>query len=101
AGDAATVVRPHNTSGVAKALQDASAFEEAWRRAGTWSELLDGYHAARGAAGREMVALARRLGRGQVEQTPAWSTMNHREVQSWWQELLDGAADIGGQAMRP
>ncbi|WP_327135025.1 monooxygenase [Streptomyces sp. NBC_01343] len=99
AGDAATVVRPHNTSGVAKALQDASAFEDAWRRAGSWAELLGGYHAARGAAGREMVALARRLGRGQVEQTPAWAAMDHREVESWWRELLDGAADIGGQAM--
>ncbi|MER7463029.1 FAD-dependent monooxygenase [Streptomyces sp. NPDC097981] len=101
AGDAATVVRPHNTSGAAKALQDATAFEDAWRRAGTWAELLQAYQAARGAAGREMVALARRLGRGQVEQTPAWATMDHREAQSWWQGQLGGAADIGGQAMRP
>ncbi|MFB6810635.1 FAD-dependent monooxygenase [Streptomyces sp. NPDC056387] len=101
AGDAATVVRPHNTSGAAKALQDATAFEEAWRRSGTWAELLHAYQAARGAAGREMVALARRLGRGQVEQTPAWAAMDHREVQSWWQALLGGASDIGGQALRP
>ncbi|WP_328619221.1 FAD-dependent monooxygenase [Streptomyces sp. NBC_00354] len=101
AGDAATVVRPHNTSGAAKALQDATAFEDAWRRAGTWDELLRAYQAARGAAGREMVALARRLGRGQVEQTPAWAAMNHREAESWWQGQLGGAADIGGQAMTP
>ncbi|MBT2408115.1 MULTISPECIES: FAD-dependent monooxygenase [unclassified Streptomyces] len=101
AGDAATVVRPHNTSGAAKALQDASAFEAAWRQAGSWEELLYAYQAARGAAGRELVALARRLGRAQVEQTPAWATMNHMEAQSWWQGQLAGAADIGGQAMTP
>ncbi|MET9888227.1 monooxygenase [Streptomyces sp. NPDC006430] len=101
AGDAATVVRPHNTSGAAKALQDATAFEDAWRRAGTWDALLHAYRTARGAAGREMVALARRLGRGQVEQTPAWATMNHREAETWWQGQLGGATGIGGQPMTP
>lgn len=34
-GDAATVVRPHNTSGAVKALQDAHAFEQAGRAAAT------------------------------------------------------------------
>ncbi|MFD0266459.1 FAD-dependent monooxygenase [Streptomyces sp. NPDC127106] len=99
AGDAASVVRPHNTSGAAKALQDASAFEAAWRGAGSWDGLLDGYRAARGAAGREMVALARRLGRAQVERTPAWSDMDGAAAQAWWEGQLAGAADIGGQAM--
>ncbi|MFE2288586.1 FAD-dependent monooxygenase [Streptomyces sp. NPDC059443] len=101
AGDAASVVRPHNTSGAAKALQDASAFEEAWRGTDSWQELLRGYQAARGAAGRELVALARRLGRAQVERTPDWGSMGHGEAQAWWQGQLAGAADIGGQALTP
>ncbi|MFI5979871.1 monooxygenase [Streptomyces sp. NPDC051555] len=100
-GDAATVVRPHNTSGAAKALQDASAFESAWRGAGSWEGLLRGYEEARGPAGRELVALARRLGRAQVERTPAWATMNEHDVESWWREQLGGAAGIGGQSIEP
>ncbi|MCX5377304.1 FAD-dependent monooxygenase [Streptomyces sp. NBC_00091] len=101
AGDAATVVRPHNTSGAAKALQDATAFAAAWGRAGTWEELLRDYQAARGAAGRELVALARRLGRAQVERTPAWARMSRAEAEAWWQGQLAGAPGIGGQAMTP
>lgn len=101
AGDAASVVRPHNTSGAAKALQDASAFEEAWRGTDSWEALLRGYQEARGAAGRELVALARRLGRAQVERTPQWGAMGHAEAQAWWQGQLAGAADIGGQALAP
>ncbi|MBT2482394.1 monooxygenase [Streptomyces sp. ISL-94] len=101
AGDAATVVRPHNTSGAAKALQDAAAFASAWRRSGSWAELLHGYRAARGAAGRELVALARRLGRAQVERTPDWAAMDHTEAATWWQGQLAGAPGIGGQAMTP
>ncbi|GHB55003.1 hypothetical protein GCM10010347_26110 [Streptomyces cirratus] len=99
AGDAAVVARPHTTSGAAKALQDASAFETAWRRSGSWDELLDAYRAARGPAGRELVALARRLGRAQVERTPAWAVMDGRAAQAWWRDQLADAADIGGQAM--
>ncbi|MFG2876967.1 FAD-dependent monooxygenase [Streptomyces sp. NPDC048337] len=99
AGDAASVVRPHNTSGAAKALQDATAFAEGWRGADSVEELLLAYDTARGPAGRELVALARRLGRAQVEQTPAWSAMSGPEMTAWWQSQLAGAASIGGQAM--
>ncbi|MFC9293429.1 FAD-dependent monooxygenase [Streptomyces sp. NPDC057011] len=99
AGDAASVVRPHNTSGAAKALQDAAAFAEGWRRADSVGELLRAYDAARGAAGRELVALARRLGRAQVERTPAWAAMSGPEMGVWWQSQLAGAPGIGGQAM--
>ncbi|MFD8411666.1 FAD-dependent monooxygenase [Streptomyces sp. NPDC059650] len=101
AGDAASVVRPHTTSGAAKALQDASAFEAAWRAAGSWAGLVAAYGASRGAAGRELVALARRLGRAQVERTPAWAQMDGPAADTWWQAQLAGAPDIGGRAMTP
>ncbi|MFC9819983.1 FAD-dependent monooxygenase [Streptomyces erythrochromogenes] len=101
AGDAASVVRPHNTSGAAKALQDATALADGWRRSESFGELLDGYHRARGAAGRELVALARRLGRAQVERTPAWAAMDGAGMAAWWQGQLDGAPGIGGRAMAP
>ncbi|MDJ0385160.1 monooxygenase [Streptomyces sp. G-G2] len=100
-GDAATVVRPHNTSGAAKALQDADAFESAWRGAASPAELLRAYERARGPAGRELVALARRLGRAQVERTPPWAAMTGADVASWWREQLAGAPGIGGQATVP
>ncbi|MFJ9768530.1 FAD-dependent monooxygenase [Streptomyces erythrochromogenes] len=100
-GDAASVVRPHNTSGAAKALQDATALADCWRRSESFEELLDGYHRARGAAGRELVALARRLGRAQVERTPAWAGMDGDGMAAWWQGQLDGAPGIGGRAMAP
>ncbi|MEU8431802.1 FAD-dependent monooxygenase [Streptomyces sp. NPDC029216] len=99
AGDAATVVRPHNTSGAAKALQDATAFGAAWGRAGSWEDLVAGYQAARGPAGRDLVGLARRLGRAQVEETPVWREMSAADVAGWWERQLAGAAGIGGQAM--
>ncbi|MER6197378.1 monooxygenase [Streptomyces sp. NPDC001586] len=100
-GDAATVVRPHNTSGAAKALQDATALADGWRRAGSFEELLRGYEESRGGAGRELVALARRLGRAQVEETPAWAAMDGGGMAAWWQAQLAGAPGIGGQAMAP
>ncbi|QES52062.1 monooxygenase [Streptomyces venezuelae] len=101
AGDAASVVRPHNTSGAAKALQDATAFAEGWRRCDSFEELVLGYEDARGPAGRELVALARRLGRAQVEQTPPWAEMDGRGMAAWWQGQLAGAPGIGGRAMTP
>ncbi|MGW0750960.1 monooxygenase [Streptomyces sp. NPDC002587] len=100
-GDAASVVRPHNTSGAAKALQDATAVAGIWRRCDSFEELLRGYQDARGAAGRELVALARRLGSAQVERTPAWAAMHPHDMHTWWQGQLGGAPGIGGQAMAP
>ncbi len=99
AGDAATVVRPHNTSGAAKALQDAAAFEAAWRRAAGWDDLLSGYERERGTAGRELVALGRRLGRAQVEAAPDWTTVDGPQVASWWERQLAGTAGFGGHAL--
>ncbi|MFG2989577.1 FAD-dependent monooxygenase [Streptomyces sp. NPDC048257] len=101
AGDAASVVRPHNTSGAAKALQDATALADGWRRCGSFEELLRGYEETRGAAGRELVALARRLGRAQVERTPPWAGMNGGEMEVWWRGQLGPATGIGGRAMTP
>ncbi|MEV8533786.1 FAD-dependent monooxygenase [Streptomyces sp. NPDC051211] len=101
AGDAASVVRPHNTSGAAKALQDATALADGWRRCDSFEELVLGYEDARGPAGRELVALARRLGRAQVEQTPVWADMDGRGMEAWWQGQLAGAPGIGGRAMAP
>lgn len=99
AGDAASVVRPHNTSGVAKALQDATAFGAAWRTAPSWERLVSDYQAARGPAGHELVALARRLGHAQVEQTPDWAAMSPGRAESWWRDVLAGAPDIGGRPL--
>ncbi|AUY49145.1 monooxygenase [Streptomyces sp. CB01881] len=99
AGDAATVVRPHNTSGVVKALQDACAFEDAWRTADSWAELLPVYDAERGAVGRETVEVGRRLGRAQVTEAPDWSAMDEAAMVDWWRQQVVGTGGFGGHAI--
>ncbi|MFB8202934.1 FAD-dependent monooxygenase [Kitasatospora purpeofusca] len=99
AGDAATLVRPHTTSGAAKALQDASAFEDAWRAAEGWADLLPGYDRERGAAGRALVELSRRLGRAQVTGAPDWSGVDGPAMAAWWRDQLGGSGGFGGLAL--
>ncbi|GHF35565.1 2-polyprenyl-6-methoxyphenol hydroxylase [Kitasatospora xanthocidica] len=99
-GDAATVVRPHNTSGAVKALQDAHAFERAGTgAAGSWSALLAAYDRERSAAGRELVDLGRTLGRAQVTEAPDWSAMDGPAMAAWWQHQLTGSGGFGGHAL--
>ncbi|MEU6232413.1 FAD-dependent monooxygenase [Kitasatospora sp. NPDC047058] len=100
AGDAATLVRPHNTSGAAKALQDACAFEEAWHASNGFADLLPAYDRERGEAGRALVDLGRRLGRFQVTEAPDWSVMDEPAMTAWWREQLAGTGGFGGLALR-
>ncbi|MEV6973024.1 FAD-dependent monooxygenase [Kitasatospora sp. NPDC093806] len=99
AGDAATLVRPHNTSGAAKALQDACAFEEAWRAAAGIDELLPVYDRERGAVGRALVELGRRLGRAQVTRAPDWTAIDEAGMAEWWRDQLAGTGGFGGLAL--
>ncbi|MET8540589.1 FAD-dependent monooxygenase [Kitasatospora sp. NPDC004799] len=98
-GDAATVVRPHNTSGAVKAMQDAHAFELAGREARSWPELLAAYDRERTAAGRELVELGRTLGRAQVTGAPDWSGMDEPAMTAWWRQQLAGSGGFGGHAL--
>ncbi|MFD9692874.1 FAD-dependent monooxygenase [Kitasatospora sp. NPDC059088] len=100
-GDAATVVRPHNTSGAVKALQDAHTFELAGRRLGgrSWGPLLAAYDRERTPAGRELVDLGRSLGRAQVTAAPDWSVMDGAAMADWWQGQLSGGPGFGGHAL--
>ncbi|MER6365113.1 monooxygenase [Kitasatospora sp. NPDC001527] len=99
AGDAATLVRPHTTSGAAKALQDACAFEDAWRASDDWAGLLPGYDLERGEAGRALVDLSRRLGRAQVTGAPDWSAIDGPGMAAWWRGQLGTSGGFGGLAL--
>lgn len=90
-GDAASVARPHIGGGSVKALQDATALETAWAAGSSWEDALERYGAARGAVGAAMVALARRMGGAQVENTPDWSAMDQPEFDVWWQDQNEGS----------
>ncbi|MFG3225772.1 monooxygenase [Kitasatospora sp. NPDC048194] len=100
-GDAATIVRPHNTSGAVKALQDAHAFELAGRRlgGGPWSAVLAEYDRETSAAGRALVDLGRRLGRAQVTEAPDWPGMDEPAMAAWWRDQVTGGGGFGGHAL--
>ncbi|MFJ4963374.1 monooxygenase [Streptomyces sp. NPDC088729] len=102
-GDAASVARPHIGGGSVKALQDAAALESAWSAGTSWTEVLQAYDAARGGVGAAMVALARRMGELQVENTPDWSGMAQPEFDVWWQDQNRGSdrrSGFGGHSIK-
>ena len=89
-GDASTITRPHTGSGATKALQDALALEQACAQHGTWSDALASYNEERSAAGNGLVALGRRIGRAQVEETPDWGSMSSDDFDEWTRRTLSG-----------
>ncbi|MFC9647225.1 FAD-dependent monooxygenase [Streptomyces sp. NPDC056937] len=102
-GDAASVARPHIGGGSVKALQDATALEAAWVAGSDWREVLERYDAGRRAVGAAMVALARRMGGAQVENTPDWSAMGQPEFDVWWQDQnrgSDRSSGFGGHSIK-
>ncbi|WP_405506233.1 FAD-dependent monooxygenase [Streptomyces cyaneofuscatus] len=90
AGDAAGVSRPHTASGAVKALQDALCLERVLRDEPTVGAALERYADERTAAGAHLVALGRRMGRAQVEETPDWAAMGQEEVDDWFRGVLAG-----------
>ncbi|WP_432102072.1 FAD-dependent monooxygenase [Streptomyces sp. bgisy091] len=102
-GDAASVARPHIGGGSVKALQDAHALERAWAAGDDWEEVLESYDAGRRAIGAAMVALARRMGAAQVENTPDWSAMGQPEFDEWWHDQNNGSdrrSGFGGHSVK-
>lgn len=102
-GDAASVARPHVGAGSVKALQDATALEAAWIAGESWKDVLERYDSGRGAVGSAMVALARRMGSTQVENTPDWSAMGQPEFDAWWQDQNSGSdrsSGFGGHSLK-
>ncbi|MFI1190094.1 FAD-dependent monooxygenase [Streptomyces californicus] len=102
-GDAASVTRPHIGGGSVKALQDATALEAAWKAGSGWQEVLERYDAGRGPVGAAMVALARRMGDAQVENTPDWAAMDQAGFDAWWQRQNSGSdrhSGFGGHSIK-
>lgn len=99
-GDAASVARPHIGGGSVKALQDATALEAAAVAGESWKEIAETYDANRGPVGSSLVALARRMGSAQVENTPEWGAMGQPEFEAWWQEQNSGNSGFGGHRLK-
>lgn len=102
-GDAASVARPHIGGGSVKALQDATALEAAAVAGGSWKEIAETYDTNRGAVGASLVALARRMGSAQVENTPDWDAMGQLEFDAWWQAQNSGSdrnSGFGGHRLK-
>ncbi|WP_419998964.1 FAD-dependent monooxygenase [Streptomyces boninensis] len=103
AGDSATVARPHTGGGTVKALQDATALETAGKSGSDWAKIGEVYDGDRSAVGGTIVALGRRLGRAQVEETPDWAGMRQDDLDAWWTEQNGGSdrrSGFGGQALK-
>lgn len=98
-GDAASIARPHTGSGAIKAVQDAAVLERSLRSADSWAAALHSYDAERAPVGRAVLELGRSLGRAQVQQTPEWTVMDQRAMDSWWQEA-GGGSGFGGHTLR-
>lgn len=90
AGDAGAASRPHTGSGATKALQDALCLEDLGHVHATWQDVLAAYDAERRTAGNALVALARRIGRDQVEHTPEWATLTPAACEAWTRSTLAG-----------
>ncbi|MFF2923349.1 FAD-dependent monooxygenase [Streptomyces celluloflavus] len=99
AGDAATVARPHTGAGAVKALQDAAALEAALRAVPERPGALDAYGTERGATGRAMVELGRRLGRALVQDAPDWRTLDQAGLEAVWAAAL-GSGTFGGRELK-
>ncbi|MFE3248766.1 FAD-dependent monooxygenase [Streptomyces sp. NPDC059209] len=102
-GDAASVARPHIGGGSVKALQDATALEAAAVAGESWKEITEAYDTHRGAVGASLVALARRMGSAQVENTPDWGAMGQPEFEAWWQAQNSGSdrnSGFGGHRLK-
>lgn len=99
AGDAATVARPHTGAGAVKALQDAAALETALRAVPERPDALTAYGTERGATGRTMVELGRRLGRTLVQDTPDWRTLDQAGLEAAW-AAADGSGAFGGRELK-
>jgi 2-polyprenyl-6-methoxyphenol hydroxylase-like FAD-dependent oxidoreductase len=99
AGDAATVARPHTGAGAVKALQDAAALESALRAVPERPGALDAYGTERGATGRAMVELGRRLGRALVQDTPDWRTLDQAGLTAVWATAVDSGT-FGGRELK-
>jgi 2-polyprenyl-6-methoxyphenol hydroxylase-like FAD-dependent oxidoreductase len=92
AGDAAAITRPHTASGAVKALQDARCLEAVFRQVDGVPAALRRYDELRREAGNRLVALGRRIGRDQVEDTPAWGELTASDLDAWTRRTLDGQA---------
>ncbi|MFJ4225439.1 hypothetical protein [Microbacterium sp. NPDC089695] len=90
-GDAASITRPHTASGASKALTDAMTLRRLLHGYGDIDSSRRAFADLRIPAGNELVHLGRRLGRSQVESTPAWNTMNAETLQAWAMATVAGA----------
>ncbi|MGW7521021.1 FAD binding domain-containing protein [Streptomyces sp. NPDC054796] len=88
AGDAGCVSRPHASSGVTRAVEDARAAGAVLGGGGSLEEGLAEYGAVRAAEGERCVDLGRRLGHHQVEHTPCWDSMDAAGMDAWSREIL-------------
>ncbi|MGQ0467317.1 MAG: FAD-dependent monooxygenase [Sporichthyaceae bacterium] len=91
-GDAAALSRPHTAAGATKAMQDTLALEATGAAHRSWPDLLAAFDRERCPEATALVETSRLLGRGLVEDTPAWATMSEAEVERYATSLVAGRA---------
>ena len=84
-GDAATVLRPHSSSGVAKALQSSITLSKVFEGASLaqWNE-------EQLALTAQQTGIAKAIGEGMVTDPPNWELMDQNSTAQWWDHLMKG-----------
>lgn len=89
-GDASSIARPHVAAGALKAQQQAVALAAALSSQPSIEAALDAWNADMRIKADQQIALGKTLGRALITEAPDWSSMDERQMQSWWASATSG-----------
>jgi 2-polyprenyl-6-methoxyphenol hydroxylase-like FAD-dependent oxidoreductase len=89
-GDASSIARPHVAAGALKAQQQAVALAAALSSQPSIEAALDAWNTDMRIKADQQIALGKTLGRALITEAPDWSSMDERQMQSWWASATSG-----------
>jgi 2-polyprenyl-6-methoxyphenol hydroxylase-like FAD-dependent oxidoreductase len=89
-GDAAAVLRPHTAGGAVKAIQNSLSLGEALQATVSVDSALASWEQQQLPALQAQARLSKTLGKHWIEQAPDWQQQSERDMNQWWQNMLEG-----------